>query len=365
MSSEHAEPGRPASSEPDRHADRADLGGRPASEPDRHADRADLDPLVDRADLDALVRAVDGLCTHGDWDGLLALRAKCWFATGTGRQLWPVASLVEYRLALDAPADWAARVLTLDAGHFALGPLTEVAAAKHPWDELAPHLEPRGVITAFCAHERVVRGDAVGEDDERIDHRVLELPLHLTPWEPRYPTATYRADGAEFPAPAPVTPTPLARATPRPPVDDRPAVDALRSLVEPWCTGSNGRVDAVAVDGDAAAAVAALGAPSIRMAEISPADALAWLAWAGASGGAHGRRRGMAAGRFGAWWALAGVAGLADEWPVAPDELGDAAGELRWFWWDAGEPPSGWQLRLAIADPADGLAWAINATDSA
>jgi hypothetical protein len=148
-------------------------------------------------------------------------------------------------------------------------------------------------------------------------------------------------------------------------VDDRPALDALRALVEPWCTDSNGRVEAVAVTGDAAAAVGALGAPSIRMAELTPAAAIAWLAWAGASGGAYGRRRGMATGRFGAWWALAGVAGLADEWPVTPDEMGEAAGELRWFWWDAGEPPGGWQLRLAIADPADGLAWAINASDTA
>ena len=32
--------------------------------------------------------------------------------------------------------------------------------------------------------------------------------------------------------------------------------------------------------------------------------------------------------------------------------------------WDAGEPDTGWFLRLAIADPRDRLAWAVAATDS-
>ena len=55
------------------------------------------------------------------------------------------------------------------------------------------------------------------------------------------------------------------------------------------------------------------------------AEALAWLAWAGASGGAHGRRRGAALGRFGALWVLAAVLDLTDEWPVPLDVLGDRA----------------------------------------
>jgi hypothetical protein len=100
------------------------------------------------------------------------------------------------------------------------------------------------------------------------------------------------------------------------------------------------------------------------MAEVPAADALAHMAWAAASGGAHGRRRGMAAGRFGAWWVLAAAAGLLDDWPVDPDELGQAAGELRWFVWDAGEPVTGWGLRVAVDDPAEGLAWAVVAQDA-
>ena len=48
-----------------------------------------------------------------------------------------------------------------------------------------------------------------------------------------------------------------------------------------------------------------------------------------------------------------------------PADLGEAANELTWLRWDAGEPETGWSLRLAIADPADGLAWAINAQDAA
>ena len=89
------------------------------------------------------------------------------------------------------------------------------------------------------------------------------------------------------------------------------------------------------------------------------------MAWAGASGGAHGRRRGMAYGRFGAWWATAAVAGLADDWPLSADEIGEAAAELRWVAWDAGEPQTGWTLRLAVEDPAFGVAWAVAAVDAA
>jgi len=88
------------------------------------------------------------------------------------------------------------------------------------------------------------------------------------------------------------------------------------------------------------------------------------MAWAGASGGAHGRRRGAAAGRFGAWWTAAALAGLLDDWPVATHEMGEAAADLEWFVWDAGEPDTGWTFRLAVEDPAEHLAWAVTATDA-
>jgi hypothetical protein len=87
------------------------------------------------------------------------------------------------------------------------------------------------------------------------------------------------------------------------------------------------------------------------------------MAWTAASGGAHGRRRGMAAGRFDAWWAAAAVTGVGDDWPAAA--LGAAVGRLRWFVWDAGEPDTGWWLRLAVEDPVSGRAWAVTAADAA
>jgi hypothetical protein len=140
---------------------------------------------------------------------------------------------------------------------------------------------------------------------------------------------------------------------------------ALLELARAWTSESNGRAEAVAIEGDAMAAIATLGPPRARAAEISPTDALAWMAWVGASGGAHGRRRGMASGRFGAWWAAAALTGLLDDWPPVPTELGAAVDELRWFAWDAWEPETGWRFHLAVDDPGDGLAWAVAATDAA
>ena len=86
---------------------------------------------------------------------------------------------------------------------------------------------------------------------------------------------------------------------------------------------------------------------------------MAWLAWAGASGGGHGRRRGAALGRFGAWWTVAALAGVLDEWPVEPDRMGAAVAELRWWWWDRGSVRTGWSLDVLVEDPVDGLAWAV------
>jgi hypothetical protein len=88
------------------------------------------------------------------------------------------------------------------------------------------------------------------------------------------------------------------------------------------------------------------------------------MAWAAASGGAQGRRPGAAAGRFGAWWAVAALAGRLDEWPGGPADLGEAAAGLRWYAWDAAEPATGWRLQIAVEDPASSLAWAIAAVDA-
>ncbi|MEM9747470.1 MAG: DUF6183 family protein [Actinomycetota bacterium] len=335
-------------------------------------DDADLDGLVHSADLDGLVRMIDDRTSSRDWDGLLRLRNRSRAAVETGRQLWPAATLAEYRLALLAPAPFVAAVLDESdgaSGRFTIGPLTEVAAHHHDWAELAPHLD-RGPRATFVAHERSIRGEAINAADAAELPPVLDLPVELRKWEPTYLTATYTDAGAEFPAPDFLDSTDELR-----PVDvthggseathDSDVGDAIEQLVEPWTNASNGQVDVVEVaDGRAADAIGALGAPAARLQPLPTVDALQWLGWAGASGGAHGRRRGAAAGRFGVWWVLAALGDLADEFPPADDEIRDLLDDLRWFRWDAGEPNTGWTLQLAIEDTRDSVAWAIVARDA-
>lgn len=319
--------------------------------------------LVERGDLDELLRHVDRLCAADDWEGLVELRDLCRAALQRGRQLWPAAAHAEYRLALEAPGRWAARMLVPEAGRFAPGPLTEVAASTHTWEELAPHAPP-GPTATLAAHERVVRGEDLAGDD-RLDHGVLEVPPVLQSWEPAYPLANYEPHDSDFPAPPLPDPAPVELPAWVRPVPDAEACRALVELASAWSSESNGRAEAAAVAGGAPAAVAGLGVRRARFAELGADAALAHLAWAGASGGAHGRRRGMAAGRFGAWWAVASLAGWLDRWPVPPEELGDMATDLRWFSWDAAEPRTGWGLHLAVEDPRRGRAWAVAATDAA
>ena len=325
-----------------------------------------LDGLIHRADLDGLVRLVDDVCASHDWPRLRRLRDRARHAVGTGRQLWPAATLAEYRLALLAPVDWAAGVLDEGSGRFTIGPLTEVVAQDHTWAELAPLLEP-GPRAAIVAHERALRGEAIDDVSVAGLPDVLDLPFRVAGFEPEYPLAVYRDVGAEFPSP----PVPASRVDvelPRiePVLLDDPTVElAVRQLVEPWTTSSNGHAEVVAVEGDVASALRALGVTAARQAGLDPAEAIAWMGWAGASGGAHGRRRGAAAGRFGALWLVAALGDALDDWPLPLDELGAIAGELRWSWWDAHEPVTGWQLQLAVESPADGLAWAISARDAA
>lgn len=315
--------------------------------------------LVDAADLDELVREVDRLCDRRNWDELVRLRDLSRAALERGRQLWPIASHAEHRLALEAPAAWAARMLVPATGHLGLGPIAEVAASTHAWAELAPYAPPTPVA-AIAAHERVVRGEDV--DAASVPVAVLDLPLRLQAWEPSYPVATYTAHGVDAPRP-PLPPlVPAALSDPPARIDDdgaRVLLDAVRH----WSTDSNGRAEAVAVDGDAAAACAALGVPALRLGAFPATGALALLAWAAASGGAHGRRRGTARGRFDAWWTAATLCGL-DTNTLDPDELGAALDDLRWYWWDAAEPDTGWTLRLAVEDPVDGIAWAVSAADA-
>ena len=326
------------------------------------ADRlSEIDDLIHRADLDGLVRMVDTACAEADWQSLLELRTRSRAAVLTGRQLWPVATLAEYRLALWAPAEWATQVLDEDSGRFTIGPLTEVVAQRHQFTELRASL-PDGPRMGFIAHECALRGELIATDLANP----LEIPFELQSWEPAYCLAEYSDEGVSAPAPRLAASSEFVSMSgdSGAAIDDPEVVLALRQLIEPWTASSNGRVEIVAVEGGAAAAVATLGVADAKLAPISGSQAMAWLGWAGASGGAHGRRRGAAIGRFGAWWTVAALADLADAWPVEPDEIGDALAALDWYWWDAGEPRLGWELQLAVADPDEGYAWAVSAHDS-
>lgn len=337
----------------------ADLSGVAAPDPR-------LDDLIHAVDLDGLVRLVDDRCSAREWAALLRLRDRCRAATReTGRQLWPAATLAEYRLALHAPPEWAATVLDGEAGRFTVGPLSEVVAVHHTWAELAPHLGSNPVAT-FVAHERAIRGEVIDPATLAALPPVLDIPAALQPWEPSYPRSTYGDDGGDHPEPdrtghpVPVTTTSGGRV-----VDDAATELAVRLLVEAWTTASTGRAETVCVEGTHLDALGALGVRRARVAEIPAREAIAWLAWAAASGGAHGRRRGMAIGRFSAWWLLGAIGDLHDEWPPTNAEVDELLRDLRWFRWDAHEPPGGWRLQLAVEDVGEGLAWAINALDTA
>jgi hypothetical protein len=322
-----------------------------------------IDAVVRRGDLDELVRSIDDCCATGAWDALERLRLACERAHETGRQLWPAAAHAAYRLALEAPAPFAAAMLVEGPARFTLGPLAEVAAQTHTWRELAPHV-PVGAVAVIAAHERVVRGEDV-EAAPPVGPVVLELPWRLASFEPTYPLAEYAAHEASFPAPELPAFQPLALPTRAP---DRTRDDVTAALLEAtsvWVTESNGRADAAAVAGDAAAAIAALGVRRARAIQVSTDDALRLVAWAGASGGAHGRRRGAAAGRFAAWWLGAALGALLDDWPPASADVAAALEQCRFWAWDAAEPATGWRLQVAIEHTRRGTAWAVAASDAA
>ena len=310
---------------------------------------------IEYSDTDELIRVIDGYCENAHWEGLLELRARCREAVTRGKQVWGLEELIRYRLALEAPPEIAGPVVSEGSVRFALGPLAEVAASTKTWREMEQHLDQGPERLTFSA-ERVVRGDA--PTDEPID-----LPGSLMAWEPTYEVATYKSDNVEAPSPAPPVTRPVDLPHSAERIDDMESEGALADLVAPWAEQSNGKCETATVSGDALAAIRALGLSSARVAELTLAEATAWMGWAGASGGAHGRRRGAGAGRYGTWWVLATLLDL--DWPVEPNELSEEAGRLSWLWFDDGSPGTGWQLRLAIEDAAEGIAWAISAVDSA
>ncbi len=310
---------------------------------------------IEGSDTDELIRVVDGHCAAREWDTLLELRRRCEEAVSRGKQVWGVEEHIRYRLALEAPPSFAGPVVTEGSSRFALGPLAEVAASTKTWVELAPHLAP-GPERDTVAAERVVRG-------EHVDAPIPDIASELQIWEPVFQVATYHRDKVDTPSPAIPATSPIALPDGADEIDDPHSLTALAALVETWTDQSNGRSQVTATEGDHTSAIAALGLPRCRVARIDPATGLSWMAWAAASGGAHGRRRGAAAGRYTAWWVVSSLADL--EWPAEPAEVGAALGDMSWHWFDDGSPPTGWGLRLAIDSESLGLSWAISAADQA
>jgi hypothetical protein len=320
---------------------------------------ANVAALIEAADLNGLLRVVDGFCATGEWQQLLDLADRCEDAIERGKQLWPIAAHVDYRLALEAPGDLAASVLDPGFGRFAVGPLTEVAAFRHSWDELAPYIEdPR--VAAYVAQERVLRGEVL-DGDERSHTEVLELPARILAWEPTYALASYGHNYVEVAEPwDPKQPLHEEKISTADKIDDAELEDALLDLVQPWTAESNGAARVAVVQGDAAAAASALTYGTLRMGPLEAAEALQRVAWAAASGGAYGRRRGAALGRSMAWYSAALLADV--PWPPS-DEFGEQIAGLRWYRWDEGAEEKGWVLRLAVQNPAQGWSAAIGATD--
>jgi hypothetical protein len=157
-----------------------------------------LDALVDRADLDEIIREIDALCAKREWNELASLRNKCAAAVKTGRQVWPAATLANYRLALHADAKNAAESLQHPTSTFSVGPLTEVIAQSHSWNEIEKYITDPP-MRGFVAYERAIRGDTI-ENDESLQ-AILEIPLALGTWEPSYEVPLYSDNGVEAPTP--------------------------------------------------------------------------------------------------------------------------------------------------------------------
>lgn len=318
-----------------------------------------LDRLIHRGAHDELLFEIDRRCDTRDWDGLVTLRDRCDAAVEQGRQLWSVARFAEYRLALEAPGGFAAAVCRTGSGRFTLGPLTEVAASVHTWGELADGIDAPWVA-ATVAQERVLRGEDLRGDD-RTHAGELDLPMVRMDWEPDYPLPTYRAyELLEGGPPPPAGPREGIDAAPGRALDEPELERALRDVGSVWADGSNGGCDVRVVHGDARGAVAALSGEADGLVRVPLADAVARLVWTAASGGAYGRRPGMAAGRASFWWLAHHLTGL--PYPSDGAEVGAALESLRWFVF--GGASEGWNLRLALDDPADGRAAVIEAWDA-
>lgn len=330
-----------------------------------------LDSLIHRVDLDELVRYVDNTCAARDFEHLIDIRDRSRAAVNTGRQLWPIATLANYRLALYAPAHLAVRSLDDNARTFMPGPLSEILSVHHSWGELSEHL-PQGPDRSLVAYERALRGDIIATDETDA----LDIPVAPCEWEPSYPIATYDDDGVH--CDPPTLPDDDYAFTSQSQqahdgneiddceIDDDDTVTAVRELFSSWTTESNGSVSVTVVDGSIRDALIVHGLSDAQTAPIATSTALAWLAWAGASGGAHGTRRGMATGRFGAWWLCATIADIVDDWPLTDAASQNVMTHLQWERYShPTRDTNGWVVHLAVHDPSTGVSICIDAADSA
>ncbi|MEO8162717.1 MAG: hypothetical protein ABI590_02950, partial [Ilumatobacteraceae bacterium] len=250
-----------------------------------------------------------------------------------------------------------------EASRFTLGPLTEVIAQNHGWQELV-HRLPYSPQSTFVAYECALRGQTIDEPDALFP--ALEIPVQCGTWEPNYQLAEYGDNEAAFPAPqlpssldAEKVSTAVGRR-----LDELEISQAAFHLVEAWTSQSNGKCETVVTSGDSTNALGALGVSTANLRRLNCETAMTWMAWAGASGGAHGRRRGAATGRLSAWWMLAALDYSIGAWPISNLQAHEIAQQWSWWWWDADEPATGWQLQLVAHNETTNQAWAINASDA-
>ncbi|MGB2757152.1 MAG: DUF6183 family protein [Acidimicrobiia bacterium] len=316
---------------------------------------------INTSDDAELLRWVDRFDAARSFDDLVDLAWACEHALDRGHQLGGITAHAAYRLALHAPVAEFGEVMEIADDRFTPGPFAEVLAFAHDASEIANEL-PDSALRSVALAECAVRGASIA-DSEMV---MFDTPGTLATWEPEYALASYTDTESEIPTyqPSPTSAQALAtdRITPpHSPERSNNTQRALHDVVAHWAEHSTGRVESVTVEGDVHAALATLGIRRGMLHAITPRDAFGLLAWAGASGAAHGRRRGAAAGRFAAWWAGAALTGT--EWPCDPDELGHALESLDWFTFDAGIPALGWQFRIAATDVRGNRTWAVTAED--
>lgn len=252
---------------------------------------------------------------------------------------------------------------------FGLGPLTEVVAQRHRFDELAPHLDSS--LIAVVAQERVLRGEDLRDDDRAvaaIADSGADVPAVLQAFEPDYALPEYRADtrldgGFLLPDDG-WSGASDASGVPHDDRAERVCV-ALRACVEPWLSESEGVIELAAVHGGADDVLRTLERRAITTGQL-----FGLVAFAAASGGARGRRRGAAAGRASAWWVARTAAGLdTATWSDASTDV--LADELEFRLEDlelaALRPASAasWSLGVVITDAQAGWSAGISASDLA